>query len=884
MAARRAAYRLQLHAEFGLDDAAELVPYLAALGVSHVYASPLLQAVPGSRHGYDVVDPGRVSRELGGEEALRRLGARLAEHGMGLLVDVVPNHMAVHRDNAWWWDVLENGPASPWARCFDVDWEPPEARLRNLVLVPVLADHYGRVLEAGELRVERREGSFRVRHHEHVLPVSPRSYDALLGPAASGCGSPELAYLADAFAELPSSIAADDASRARRQRDAAVLRAALARLLATRPEAAAAVDAAVEATNADADLLHALLERQNWRLARWRSGERDLGYRRFFDVDELVALRVEDPLVFAAVYATLLGLRDAAAIDGLRVDHVDGLRDPGAHLERLRAAAPDAWLLVEKILARGERLPDAWPVEGTTGYDFLALAGGLLVDPSAEAALDDAFAAFTGEKRPFAAVVREAKAEVLSEGLAADLGRLTALLLAVCERHRRYRDFTRHELHEALRACVVELPVYRTYVRVAEERVRDEDARRIAAALAAAARAAPELDRGVFELLEAVLLRRLRGPLEDEVVMRFQQLTGPAQAKGVEDTAFYRYARFAASCEVGDDPGRLGTSLAGFHAWCADTAARRPETLLASSTHDTKRGEDVRARLYLLSEIPDAFAEAVRGWARLNEPHRSGGLPDRGLELLFYQTLVGAWPIETPRVLAYLEKAAREAKRHTSWTRPDPRYEDALRRFAERSLASPAFARSLEGFVAGLVAPGRANALALALLKLTAPGVPDVYQGCELWESSLVDPDNRRPVDYARRRALLGELHRLDLGAIRRRADEGLPKLWLVRQALDLRRRRPGWFGAGAGYEPLPARGERAEHVVAYARAGRAVAVSPRLVLRLERAGGFGDAELTLPPGEFRDVLSGRGRRGGPVRVAELLADFPVALLEAQGS
>jgi (1->4)-alpha-D-glucan 1-alpha-D-glucosylmutase len=879
MADRRATYRLQLHAEFGLDDAAAIVPYLAALGVSHVYSSPLLQAVPGSRHGYDVVDPGRVNDELGGEAALRRLGARLHEHGMGQLVDVVPNHMAVHPRNAWWWDVLENGPASAHARYFDVDWDPPEARLRNLVLVPVLADHYGRVLDAGELRLEREGECFRVRYHDHALPISPRSLDALLAEPARACDSEELAFLADAFASLPSATATDPESAERRARDARVLLAALARLLAADPALAAAVDATVEQVGADPERLHALLERQNWRLARWRSGERDLGYRRFFDVDHLVALRIEDPAVFAAVHGPLLALREAGAIDGFRVDHVDGLRDPAGYLARLRAVAPDAWLLVEKILAPGEPLPEEWPVEGTTGYDFLALVGGLFVDGTAEKALGEACAAFTGEARPFSAIVREAKLEVLHEGLAADLNRLTALVLAVCERHPRHRDFTRHELHEALRACLAELPVYRTYVRPGDAAPRDADARTIATTVAAARAERPDLDPAVFELLEALLLRRLRGALEDEVALRFQQLGAATQAKGVEDTAFYRDLRLVSLCEVGGGPGRFGTAPAAFHDWCAETARRWPRTLLATSTHDSKRGEDVRARLHLLSEIADAWTAAVRRWAARNEHLRAGGLPDRAIELLFYQTLVGAWPIGPDRAYAYLEKAAREAKRGTSWTSPDAAYEAALRRFVRGALAATDFVQDLDAFVAPLVAPGRVNSLSQTLLKLTAPGVPDLYQGCELWDSSLVDPDNRRPVDYEQRRRALTAVGGLSACEVWRRADEGLAKLWLVQRALALRRRNPHGFGPSGGYEPLTASGVGASHVIAYARGGGAVAVAPRLVLQLGRAGGFRDTRLTLPPGRFHDVLSGRCHGPGDVVVGELLSEFPVALL-----
>ena len=561
------------------------------------------------------------------------------------------------------------------------------------------------------------------------------------------------------------------------------------------------------------------------------------------------------------------------------MDHLDGLRDPTRYLECLRAALPDSWIVVEKVLAPGEPLPD-WPVAGTTGYEFLNRVGGLFVDPAGEKALDELRGSFTGETRAFEPIAREETELVLRKGLAADLNRLTMLTLSVCERHRRYRDFTRHELHEALRTCIVHFPFYRSYVRTDANALREADIGAIRSALAAARERRPDLDAELFEFLEAILLRRLRGQLEDEVLLRFQQLTGPARAKGIEDTAFYCYHRLVSLNEVGGDPGRFGTSPAEFHAACSETQQRWPATLLATSTHDCKRGEDVRARLHLLSEIPERFAEAVQRWSASNERHRSAGFPDRGIELLFYQTLIGAWPIPLARLRAYLEKAAREAKQHTSWTDPCADYEAALRGFVEGVMYDMSFLGEVDRFVAGLIEPGRINSLAQTLLKLCAPGVPDIYQGCELWESNLVDPDNRRPVDFARRRALLAQLDVLDPTAVWRQADEGLPKLWLIRQALDLRRRRPEWFGPRGDYEPLELRGERARHGVAFSRAGRAIALAPRLVIGLERAGGFGDTTIELPPGCWRDVLSLRRQAPGRRLVAELVADFPVALLE----
>lgn len=876
----RATYRVQLHAGFGFEEAAALVPYLAALGISHLYASPVLQAVRGSTHGYDVVDHSRVDEELGGERGRKRLQAALDAEGMGQLLDIVPNHMAIDAANRWWWDVLENGLSSRYAAYFDVDWAPPESRHHNTVLLAVLADHYGRVLEDGELRLERRGGAFLVRYREQAWPVAPRSTDGLLAAAAERSGSEELGYLAESFGRLPLPRLDDRRGFHRRHRDKEVLKRLLDRLLRASPALAAAVDAQVERTNADPDLLHAILERQNYRLAFWRMSTRELGYRRFFDVSTLIGLRVEDEHVFAETHLLPLDWLREGAIDGLRVDHPDGLRDPEAYFRRLRESAPGAWIVAEKILMADERLPEAWPVDGTTGYDFARRVGGLFVDPRGEEPLTRLHAELTGEPVDWSASARETKRLVLRDLLGSDLNRLTALLLDVCERHRRHRDYTRHELHEALRELVAAMPVYRTYARAEAGKISPVDRGRIDAAVAEATATRPDLDPALFAFVGSLLRLDVRGDLESELVMRFQQVTGPAAAKGVEDTAFYTFNRLACLNEVGGDPGRFGVTPAEFHAACQEAAARWPRTLLATSTHDTKRGEDVRARLALLSEDAERWTAAVRRWSEMNEARRCGRL-DRNAEYLFYQTLVGAWPLETERALEYMRKAAREAKAHTSWTRPDTQYEQALESFVRSSREDRAFRRAVEEFVAPLVGPGRVNSLAQTLLKLTAPGVPDVYQGCELWDSSLVDPDNRRPVDYERRRRLLAELEGLGPEEVLERMGEGMPKLWLLRQALRLRRRHPEAFAGGedGAYRPLAARGERAEHVVAFSRGGRVVAVAPRLALTLQRS-GWGETTLALPPGRWRDELAGRSF-SGEVRLRDLLAGFPVALLSA---
>ena len=869
-------YRVQLRPGFGFDEAAAIAEYLADLGVTHLYSSPYLQAARGSTHGYDVVDPTRVNEELGGEEAHARLCQALAEKGLGQVLDIVPNHMAItERGNVWWWDVLENGAASRYAFYFDVDWHPPQERLRNTVLLPILGDHYGRVLEAGEMKLVRRGGKFEIHYHEHRMPVAPRSLDTLLAEAAGRCGSPDLAFIADSYGQLPLATATDRESIVRRHRDKEVLSGQLARLCDERPEIAAAVAAVVKETNADPDRLDELLLRQNYRPAFWRTAGHELDYRRFFDVNTLVGLRAEDEQVFADTHALILRWLADGVLDGVRVDHPDGLRDPRQYLERLRAAAPRAWIVAEKILQPGEALRESWPVDGTTGYDFLNLAGGLFVDPAGVGPLTDLYLELTGESAEWADLVREKKLLVLNELLRSDVDRLAELFLAVCERHRRHRDYTRFELRQAIREVAACFPVYRSYVRAGE--VSQADELSIEEAVAEAKVRRPDLSAELFDFFRDLLLLRVRDEAESELAIRFQQLTAPVMAKGVEDTAFYNFHRLVSLNEVGGSPGVFGVSPAEFHRHCCGISRRWPRTMLATSTHDTKRGEDVRARISLLAEIPQRWGSAVRRWFAHNERHRRDGWPDRNAEYLLYQTLVGAWPLSAERAAAYMEKAVREAKVHTAWTHVNAEYEEALREFIRGILEDAEFVTDLESFVAPLVEPGRINSLAQTLLKIAAPGIPDFYQGTEIWDLSLVDPDNRRPVDYALRRRLLAALDQEPGPAeILARMDDGLPKLWVIRQGLRLRRRLPAACGPEGGYAPLHLHGARADHAVAFLRGQEVAVVVPRLVMRL--GGDWQDTAVHLPPGRWRNELTGEEMAGG-VALLELLARFPVALL-----
>ena len=812
----RATYRVQLHAGFTLDDAAAIVPYLAELGVSHLYVSPVLQAAPGSTHGYDVVDHGRVSEELGGAAAFARLATALRGHGMGLVMDIVPNHMDISGEqNRQWWDVLEHGPASRYAGWFDVDW-------RNPILLPVLPDELDRVLASGAIRLARRGTEVVVEHDGRAFPLAPRTRDAL--------------------------------------------------------------DESVASINADPERLAAILGAQHYRLGFWRDASRELGYRRFFDIDVLVGLRQEDPSVFAETHRLVLGWVAEGIVDGLRVDHPDGLRDPAAYFERLRAAAPDAWIVIEKILGADETLRTEWPVDGTTGYQFANLSTSLFVDPEGEAEMTAIWASVAGRDTDWDEVVSSSRAEVLSSLLGSDINRLTDLLVEVSRSATPGQGLTRDELHQALREVAARVPVYRTYVAVSPARVPPEDAALITTSVAEAAAARPDLNPEVFDLLGRVLRLEAGRPLGNELAMRFQQLTPAAIAKGVEDTAFYRHHRLVALNEVGGDPGRFGISVADLHRRMGAAADDWPAAMLSLSTHDTKRSADVRARLALLSDGPAAWREAVERMTEAARPHRfDPDLPSKADEYLFLQTVVGAWPIDPDRVVAYLVKAAREAKRRTSWTSPDTAYEEDLSRFVRDSMGDPQFAEAVEATAAPLIDAGRVAALGMLALELTAPGVPDIYQGGELWDLALVDPDNRRPVNYDERRRLLAEAVHMDAPTAWKRRAEGLPKLWLVHHALDIRARHPQAFGRGAGYRAIAAEGHLRDAVVAFSRSAPAtdvhavVTVAPRLLRHVERM-GWSDTTLPLPEGRWRN-LDG-SVHGGSSPLSALLAGFPVAILE----
>ncbi len=871
----RATYRTQLYADFNFDAVADIVAYLAELGISHLYSAPCLQAAPRSTHGYDVVDYS-VSSDLGGEIGRQRLCAALRASAMGMILDIVPNHMAITGpENPWWWDVLENGPASRYSTYFDVDWEPPEARLRNSVLLPVLGDHYGRELDAGRIELIRRGAEFLFRYYERIFPVAPRSLDTLLSRTAERCGLDELGFIADSLGCLPIATEVVQYNLRRRERDITVLKDALARLLRSSADATRALDQTVAEFNHDHELLHSMLERQNYRLAFWRSADRDLGYRRFFDINNLVGLRMENDQVFNDTHRMILHWLDEGTLDGVRIDHIDGLRDPYGYLERLHKATPDVWIVVEKVLQPAERLRESWPVAGTTGYDFLNRVLRLLIDPEAEEPLTRLYADFAGVSADYPTVARQCK-EMIARGLlGSELNRLTELFIEVCERDRRHRDYTRHELHEALVAMVTELPVYRTYCREGAPEPHPDDLCYIDQATASAKANRPDLDTELLDFLRRLLLQQEPGLFQHRLALGFQQYTGPVMAKAVEDTAFYRYHRLVCLNEVGGDPSQFGLSPGEFHRSCIEVQRHWPQTMLSTSTHDTKRSGDVRARLAVLSEIHESWAEVVHRWSAKNAPHWSGA-PDRNTEYLFYQTVVGAWPIPVERVWPYMEKAMREAKLETSWSKVNEVYERRIQCFVEEAMKDHSFINDVEAFVSKLEPYARNNSLAQTLLKLSTPGVPDFYQGTELCDFSLVDPDNRRPVDYDLRRRLLGQVRRMTADNIVAFNNADLYKFWLIQRVLAVRT-RVDLFGPKADYQPLGIDGPCAAHAIGFMRGSGAVVIVPRLTFRL--AGRWRDTALDLPRGQWRSQLTDQSFDGGRVPLERLLEKFPVALL-----
>jgi (1->4)-alpha-D-glucan 1-alpha-D-glucosylmutase len=923
----RATYRLQFHKDFGFDKAAQIAPYLARLGVSHIYASPWLKARPGSLHGYDIVDHHALNPELGCQAQFDAMIAAFRANGLRAIMDFVPNHMGVGgSDNPLWLDVLEWGPDSAHAGWFDIDWQSDRFYPHGKLLVPFLGDQYGVELYAGKLtlKFDDREGAFAVwAYDSHKLPVCPLHYDRILGDA-----HPELERLGDAFAALPE-------WRPQVGRRARELKLELAKAASENADVHSAIAAAVErfhGTPGQADswtALHQLIQDQCWRAAYFRVAADDINYRRFFDVNELAGLRMELPDVFDHAHSLVFRLLDEGVLDGLRIDHVDGLLNPKEYFHRLRArhdatgSGDPFYLVVEKILAGHESLRDDWPVDGTTGYEFANLVLGLLIDPQGEEGLTQTYVDFTGERTSFPEVVRECKLRIMKNEMASELNVLARDVSRVARQNPTTADFTHNVLRRAIREVVACFPVYRTYVD-SDGVPTEEDRRDLNWAIKLARAIETSIDPSVFEFVCKVLSGELaaggRSGFSRQSVLRcamkLQQYSGPVMAKGLEDTAFYRYNRFVGLNEVGGYPDQFGVTIANFHKANAQRAKRWPHSMLCTSTHDTKRGEDTRARLAVLSEMPQEWARQVNAWSRILRARRGDieatAPPDRNDEYLFYQLLVGTWPVEldgggnglnwealhsyAKRLDSTMTKSMREAKVHSTWASPYMAYENAVLAFVDAALdpdESCEFFSAFLPFQAQIARLGVHNSLAQTVLKLTVPGVPDIYQGADLWDLSMVDPDNRRAVDYRERTRLLAEVSGGAAGGkevhVRDLLDhwqDGAVKLYVISRILALRAAEPDLFAKGE-YEPLAATGPKADCVCAFARRvgdRTAIVLTARFPALLESNGGWSGTGIPIsrPPGTkaMRNLLTGGELpiRDGVIDAEAAFAGLPVAV------
>jgi (1->4)-alpha-D-glucan 1-alpha-D-glucosylmutase len=925
-------YRLQFNREFTFNQAREIVSYLDALGISDCYASPYFQARAESLHGYDITDHNKLNSAIGSRADYEAWIAELHARDMGQIVDFVPNHMGIGEPlNVWWMDVLENGPSSTYAPFFDIDWKPLKADLEDKVLLPILGDQYGRVLERGELQIRFEAGAFYLRYYEHEFPIAPGTYRHILEIALEKLAPfkkedfyAEFQSIITALEYLPRRNETDPERIAERSREKEIIKRRLERRCEEAPQVQAAVQQAVEQINGKPgeprtfDALDALLNDQAYRLAFWRVAAEEINYRRFFDVNDLAAIRMELPEVFDATHGLLLDLIKEGAVTGVRIDHPDGLYLPKEYFGKLQERAGTAsgiplpkdgraiYLVVEKILSGNETLPTDWPVHGTTGYEFGKLVANVLVDASAEQAITKAFQRFIGHSMPFGHLVYAKKRLVMRLSLANDVNVLGDMLDRLSEKNRWFRDFTLDALARAVRETIACFPVYRTYVTPGQP-VSDEDRAIIERAVATAKRRNPALEESVFNFLRDVLLLRFPENLDDEArtehehfVLKFQQSTGPIMAKGLEDTAFYIYNRLAALNEVGGEPQHFGISVDDFHAQNSARQQDWPATLLATSTHDTKRSEDVRARILAISEVPQLWRSSLQRWRTINRRFKrevdESSAPDPNEEYLFYQTLLGSWPLGATeaspeyigRIQAYMAKALKEAKINTSWIQPNEKWDSAMSDFVARVLEPSPKNKFVPAFlpVAEQIARlGAINSLAQVALKLTVPGVPDIYQGNEIWNFSLVDPDNRRPVNYEERRELLRSLETPAVAELLENWADGRIKLLLTRRLLQFRREYPILFERGS-YLPLAVTGEFADCCIAFAREheGKWIVV---LVPRLSSRIGFPpigekwkDTAVDLSYNKGTELFTGRALDfAAPLALGDAMSTLPFAVI-----
>jgi len=862
-------YRLQFNRRFTFGNAREIVAYLHELGVSDVYASPYFQASPDSLHGYDITSHNKLNTAIGSRADYETWIAQLKAHNMGQVLDFVPNHVGIANDhNAWWMDVLENGPSSQYAPYFDIEWQPLKTDLRNKVLLPILGDQYGRVLERGELRVGFEEGTFYVLYGDRRLPIAPGTYRYILEVALENLAEykddvfyAELQSILTALEYLPKRTETDPKRIAERTREKEIIKRRLDRRCAEAPQVQQAIEKALAQINGNPgdqrsfDKLDELLNSQSYRLAFWRVAAEEINYRRFFDVNDLAAIRVELPEVFDAIHRLVLELVSQGAVTGLRIDHPDGLYLPREYFAKLQQRSAKAlgiglprdgraiYMTAEKILTGSETLRKEWPVHGTTGYDFANQVVQLQVDPSAETAITKTFHRFIGHSVPFGHLVYAKKLLVMKLALANDVDVLANMLDRLSERNRWYRDFTLEALSRTVRETIACFPVYRTYVEPGQP-VSEEDRQIVERAIAAAKRRNPAMEESIFNFLSDVLLLRSPQDLDADgraahaqFVLKFQQTTGPVMAKGLEDTVFYIYNRLPALNEVGGEPQQFGISVEVFHERNQDRQRDWPATLLATSTHDTKRSEDVRARMVAISEIPEQWRRSLQRWGTSNRRWKrtinDSEAPDANEEYLLYQTLLGTWPmndngepepVPSPdyidRIQAYMTKALKEAKINTSWIQPNEDWDAAMHNFVARILDSSPRNKFLPNFLPvakEVIQLGAINSLTQTLLKLTSPGVPDIYQGSEIWDYSLVDPDNRRPIDYDLRREMLQSLSSATPKELMQAWPNGRIKMFLTQRLLRFRREYSDLFESGE-YLPLQTSGTFAECCISFAR------------------------------------------------------------------
>jgi (1->4)-alpha-D-glucan 1-alpha-D-glucosylmutase len=939
-------YRLQFNRQFTFRQAREIVPYLDALGISDCYASPYFQARAESLHGYDITDHNKLNAAIGSRAEYDAWIADLHAHGMGQIVDFVPNHMGVGEPlNLWWMDVLENGPSSIYAPYFDIQWKPLKSDLEDKVLLPILGDQYGRVLERGELQVHFDAGAFYLRYYDHEFPIAPGTYRHILEIALEKLASfkseefyAEFQSIITALEYLPRRTETDPERIAERTREKEIIKRRLERRCQEAPQVQAAVMQAVAQINGTPgeprsfDALDELLNDQSYRLAFWRVAAEEINYRRFFDVNDLAAIRMELPEVFDATHRFLLELIGAGAVTGLRIDHPDGLYLPRQYFEKLQRRSAAAlgiplpadgraiYMVVEKILSGNETLRRDWPVHGTTGYEFGKLVANVLADGSAEQAITKTFQRFIGHSMHFGHLVYAKKRLVMRLSLANDVNVLGDMLDRLSEKNRWYRDFTLDALARAVHETIACFPVYRTYVEPGQP-VSDEDRAIIERAVTTAKRRNPALEESVFNFLRDILLFRFPENVNEEAreahahfVLKFQQSTGPIMAKGLEDTIFYIYNRLAALNEVGGEPQHFGVSVDDFHERNLERQRDWPATLLATFTHDTKRSEDVRARILAISEVPQLWRSALQRWRVINRRWKrnleEASAPDANEEYLFYQTLLGTWPIDAAgradavasaeyveRLQAYMAKALKEAKVNTSWIQPNEEWDSAMNEFVARVLDSSPKNKFIPSFlpVAEEIARlGAINSLSQVVLKLTVPGVPDIYQGSEIWNFSLVDPDNRRPVDYEQRRQMLASFETASPEELVQQWPDGRIKLFVTQRLLRFRREHSDLFQHG-NYLPLKLSGAFADSCIAFAREyeGKWIAVlAPRLSSRV----GFPpigekwkDTAVALPAslsGEgMQELFSGRELRSeGALKVSDAMAVLPFAVFANQGA